>query len=719
MSETGTLVTVATPFCNTNLEFFKHCFESVLNQTIGFENIEWVITLHDTEREYIDAVKKMASPYPNISIYELYDDLWSPSSARNECLKHVNSKYVFFLDSDDYLYPEILYKLFSAMEEYDADIGSCREEFIVGTENVQHLELLHHRIELDQTKPVLVIDRNDRNMEFYYDPWNLSVHKMYRMRLFIDNNIKFNDEVAVGEDIVFNLECAKHLKRVLALMQYIGYARFLNSGSLSQRTIKGGERYLTDYLIQLRTAYETGLDTNRAAWMGMLAAARDLSAPGFSEDYVDGWRKKIAPYVDKFHAYKPSKILGKDAVDGIMAFCRSFYGEVTITDEADRIPDLLSSILKKNADTDIGRNHNFDTINTYDAFRRNVPLSGHDFYAPLIDLTTRIGEKDIFCKEPIIGYAIESETGEGQNKIPYTEEHLISYAEGLKEILSEGEPTFLLFESLPKGKKFKDNTVLNTITGATLNSIMEELSDCSYSKELKKGVITSPVELLFPTGDLDNEYLRLLFALLEPAVSQIVASSTLSVLDTMQYLEANHERLIVDIEKGIISKEAGLPEDMYDNLVAKFKASPDRAAELKSEFEKGFENIVPRIWPDCKRVVARGTGGFPVDTGKLKRYVGDISLNNGFLALPEAIMGRAVGDNTDEYKLLTDNAFFEFLKSGETDPVDMDNVQEGEEYEVIVTNMAGLYRYRTGYVIKIVRKDKGVPVFIFEYRQKD
>ena len=48
--------------------------------------------------------------------------------------------------------------------------------------------------------------------------------------------------------------------------------------------------------------------------------------------------------------------------------------------------------------------------------------------------------------------------------------------------------------------------------------------------------------------------------------------------------------------------------------------------------------------------------------------------------------------------------------------MDVEGLRDGEEYEIILTNAAGLYRYRLGDVIRILRCENGAPVFTFEYR---
>lgn len=723
MSNKNYTVSVASPFHNTNLQFFAKCMESLRGQTIGFENMQWVITVHNSEKEYVDAVREMTAAYPNIEVYEIYNEYRTASSPRNECLKHIRSKYVFFLDSDDFLFPEALEKLYAAMEENDAEVGSFREESIEGTAGLQNVEQLRLKFLLDQTKPIIVLHRNDPEMEHYLDPRNLTVHKMYRLSLLMDHDIRFHDKTALGEDVVFNLNCAKYYQTVVVLPQYIGYGYFMNAGSLAQTNISMTPEkisaYLSDRLDWIEMAVQTGLNVANIGWMGLASAAKVLSVPGIPEQLRESWKARYIPYADMFQPMKPSKFYNEAAVQQIMGFVRAFFAKTGEASGVRKNIDFLWPVLEKNIGTDTGRNWNFGAIHTYEAFKSNVPVTEYDFYAPLVELTTRIGEINIFCAEPLIGYSLSSGTTGPQKRIPYTSEHLVSYAASMRDILLDGEATFALLESLPKEMEYVDHTRLDSIIGAALSVIRMEISECSYAKRFKQGVMTSPIELFYPDETIDPRYARLLFALLDSDVSQIVAPFTWTVLDTIQFLEKNHEQLLRDIEMGTISTDSALPEAMRQKLESKLKPSPERAKALRAEFEKGFENIIPRIWPRCSRIVAAGTGEFSIYTRKLKYYSGDIALNNGFYAASEAVIGRSLGDNSDEYMLLTDNAFFEFRKPGEKDAVDVEGVQDGEAYEVILTNAAGLYRYRIGDVIRILRRENGVPIFTFEYRMEN
>ena len=713
-------LSVVTPFHNTNLSFFEKCLDSMKKQTLGFENIEWVITLHNSEPEYVEAVRKLCGEYKNIKLYELYNDNRTASSPRNECMKHVTGKYVFFLDADDFLFPYALKTLLETMEEHQADVGSFREESIVGTEGLQRIEQMRLKFLLDQTKPLIVLHRDSPDLAKYLDSRNGTVHKMYRVGLLRDNHISFSDQIKIGEDVTFNLNCMKYMNTIVVLPQCIGYGYFMNAGSLAQslnNTPEGIASLISDFFHWIEMAVQTGLDVSNIVWTAAAGSARMLSIPGLPKEYVDGWKAKFAPFIDKLPPMKGNgKFASQQQAEGMMQMARAFFAKEGGSEEVNRNIHLLWEILRSNAETDIGQNHRFDLIHTYEAFKKSVPMTEYSFYAPLIELTTRIGETNIFCAEPLVGYSLSSGTAAGQKRIPYTAGHLVAYAACMREILLDGEATFALLESLPKEMEYVDRTRLDTIIGAALSVIRMELSDCSYAKRFKQGVMTSPIELFFPSETIDPRYPRLLFALLDPDVSQIVAPFTWTVLDTIQFLEKNHAALLRDIENGTISPDVDLPEAIRRELEAKLTASPERAAALRVEFEKGFEGIIPRIWPKCRRIVAAGTGAFSIYTRKLKLYSGEIPLNNGFYAASEAVIGHSMGNDSDEYSLMTDNAFFEFLKPGTQEPVDAENLAEGEEYEVILTNRAGLYRYRLGDVIRVLRRENGVPIFTFEYR---
>ncbi len=98
-----------------------------------------------------------------------------------------------------------------------------------------------------------------------------------------------------------------------------------------------------------------------------------------------------------------------------------------------------------------------------------------------------------------------------------------------------------------------------------------------------------------------------------------------------------------DIEKGFINPNIKITPDLKAEYSKKFKPNPKRAAELRKEFEKGFDTpIAPRIWPKLTWAYGMIGSNLKVYVEKLRKSIGyDIPLHNmgyaaaeGFFCMP-------------------------------------------------------------------------------------
>jgi hypothetical protein len=527
--------------------------------------------------------------------------------------------------------------------------------------------------------------------------------------------------------------CLKYVQTYVVMPQHIGNVYFRNAGSLAESAStsdpQDAVQYLNDILNWIRYGLDTGYDVSNLLWLPLAGAAKRLAIPGIPPEVLG---KLMMEYAKVVPDIPPIRMSGKrqaftqEQIDGMMQMVKAAFMRSDPA-AASRNIDVLWDILARNKDTELGQKYNFETIKTYTAFSNQVPLSDYSFYAPLVELTTRLAENNIFCNEPLAGYALSSGTEGLAKRVPYTPRHLAAYVSFLKYTLA-GNDTFLLMGSIPREIEYKDGAYLDSISGASLRELKDTIQGASFARRHKDNTVTSPAELLFPEEAIDPRYVRLLFALLDPDVTQIIAPFTWVVLDTIQYLERNYESLVNDIENGQISSGSDLPPHLKQTLEDMLSPNPDRAAALREIFAQGFEGILSRLWPKCKKVVAAGSGAFAIYTRKLRYYCGDVSLNNGIYAASEAVIAQSVSSDSDEYRLITDSAFFEFLEEDtnylvqaeDTDcPVQAEDTIPGKRYQVIVTNYAGLYRYCLGDVVQVLRHDKGAPVISFQYRLED
>lgn len=380
----------------------------------------------------------------------------------------------------------------------------------------------------------------------------------------------------------------------------------------------------------------------------------------------------------------------------------------------------LAEILENNADTDFGRRYNFADITSEAEYRNTVPLSTYADYEKLFKLKMRIGEKQILANAPTIAYAMTSETTGEPKLIPFTEDHADAYIRAFSSYSKVGGSTLFLFESMPRTFKFADQAPMDSLMGIVLDGLKNYIADNSYNRMFKSGTCTSPMALMVTHEVMDSTYLRLLFALIDRNVQQIIAPFSWGVLEMFVYLENHWKALVNSIRTGTISKDGTISDETWNELSTDFQADPERADELEHIFSQGFDTpILPRIWPDFQRVVAAGTGCFKLYTRLLKRYIGDIEYTNGFYASSEALIGKALPDGSEEYELLDSNSYMEFLPIDSEDDgtVTAEELAPGSMYEIVITNIAGLYRYRLGDVIRCTSNNNNGVTFTLEYRR--
>ena len=59
--------------------------------------------------------------------------------------------------------------------------------------------------------------------------------------------------------------------------------------------------------------------------------------------------------------------------------------------------------------------------------------------------------------------------------------------------------------------------------------------------------------------------------------------------------------LVDDIEAGIINSDIQMPQEVRESLMKKITPMPERAAELRSIFEQGFDiPFATRVWKDLQ-----------------------------------------------------------------------------------------------------------------------
>ena len=384
----------------------------------------------------------------------------------------------------------------------------------------------------------------------------------------------------------------------------------------------------------------------------------------------------------------------------------------------------VKRLMRKNKTTEYGKLHNFKDVKSIEDYQKIVPLS---VYADYDDYVWRMadGEKGLITNMYVRRFTESSGSTGKQKLVP-----LSYWAEWVCQCFSFSAPVGCAVKWFAKqGKTLPAQKGLLTaetgcrkVKGGTISCLSS--IPLLNVKPIVSCFTTSPKEVLFPEPgvDMDMHYMKLRFSLPSKKVSYLGTIFITTLESMFFYMEENWEMLCDDIEKGIINDKVNVPDEIRQKYNKKLKPNPKRAEELRKEFRKGFDEspIIPRIWPNVGWMYGMGTGSLSFYQKKLRRYLGeDIPMHYLGYTATEAFMAVPLEFNSYEYVILPQNGFYEFRpidQEGYDNLLTIKDLEVGKEYEIILTNMSGFYRYRIEDVVKVTGYYNQSPKITFCYR---
>lgn len=115
-------LSIIVPMFNVE-QYIERCLNSLLHQNLPMDSYE-IIVIDDGSTDGGGAIiESFAKTYPNIKYY--YQTNRGIAATRNVGLDKVNGQYCVFVDSDDFVRPDIYPQLLAIMEKEDLDIMIC------------------------------------------------------------------------------------------------------------------------------------------------------------------------------------------------------------------------------------------------------------------------------------------------------------------------------------------------------------------------------------------------------------------------------------------------------------------------------------------------------------------------------------------------------------------------------------------------------------------
>ncbi|CAA0830959.1 Probable indole-3-acetic acid-amido synthetase GH3.1, partial [Striga hermonthica] len=264
--------------------------------------------------------------------------------------------------------------------------------------------------------------------------------------------------------------------------------------------------------------------------------------------------------------------------------------------------------------------------------------------------------------------------------------------------------------------------------GVPIQLALTHLYKSDAYRKRAKDLFTSPNEAILCTDLFQSTYTQMLCGLHERhRIHSVHALFASGLVRLINFLQLHWQQLTHDIRTGSLDPRV-TDESIRKYMAGTYKPHPDLADSIASECSRdNWGGIIPRIWPHAKILGVIATGTMEQYIPTLDYYSGGLPIVSMVYASSESFLGINLNPicNPSEvsYTFMPFLAYFEFIpyepnSSGQSDPVDLVNVQIGKEYEVVLTTPAGLYRYRLGDIVRVTGFYNSAPQFRF-VRRKD
>lgn len=196
------MISVILPAYNRE-KFIEDCITSVLNQT--YTEFEVLVVDDGSEDSTVEIVERLIRKDSRIKLLKASHK--GVSSARNLALENANGEYIFFMDSDDYIHPDLLKILSEKMTDKEINMAFCR-----------YMQINEQQMKQVMNSPALPVHKNPHFKEFSEEEFmKLLIEESFPNtgaiggRLFrksVIDGLFFNTQLIYTEDTTFVYEYA-------------------------------------------------------------------------------------------------------------------------------------------------------------------------------------------------------------------------------------------------------------------------------------------------------------------------------------------------------------------------------------------------------------------------------------------------------------------------------------------------------------------------------
>ena len=354
----------------------------------------------------------------------------------------------------------------------------------------------------------------------------------------------------------------------------------------------------------------------------------------------------------------------------------------------------LLACLERNQDTSFGRRYRFRDIRSIRDYQQRLPLSEYESFAPLIEQIAH-GESDVLFRGQPVAFEKTGGSSGGAKLIPYSTDTLDDLARAF----------------LPWLRNLIDRYDL------TRGTAYWAVSPATRAPEITPGGISVGLP---ETAYLGTEAVRPLSALsaTPPWIGSIQDISTWQRA-TLYWLVRRHDLALIwiwspsfllQLLDTLDNGDKGLKLWLESGTVVDDHALPPDHAAAKRLMNYFDTRDTRDLWPDLKLVSCWVDAASRPLADALQLRLPQARLEGKGLLATEGVT--TVPNRAGNPVLALNSGFFEFLNTAEETQLAWE-LSPDEVFEVVLTSACGLYRYRTGDMVRYEGTDNGLSVLRF------
>ena len=198
-------ISVIVPVHNAE-NYLEKCLNSIIPQLSDQDEI---LLMNDWSTDSSTQIcEEYSKKYNNI--FTQYNENGGPSKTRNLGIEKATGKYLLFIDSDDYLKENYVVKMLEDIENYELTV--CSYSFVY--EDLNKIQEQKYSNKLGN----VIIPKDDFIKLYHVQLLNLVWNKIYRADIIKKNNIRFDEKITKGEDLLFNLDYIAHINTEIKII---------------------------------------------------------------------------------------------------------------------------------------------------------------------------------------------------------------------------------------------------------------------------------------------------------------------------------------------------------------------------------------------------------------------------------------------------------------------------------------------------------------------